>query len=64
MKKDSSRGIVEIVILLVIALVIIFLVGLQPSDIWDKFAKPILEKSWDIIVAVAHAIADAIKSKI
>lgn len=62
MKKETgNRGIIEIVVLLVIALVIIFLMGMEPSDVWTKFAWPILEKSWEIIVAVAQAIAGAIK---
>lgn len=62
MKKETgNRGIVEIIVLLIVALVIIFLMGLQPSDVWTKFAWPILEKSWEIIVAVAQAIAGAIK---
>lgn len=63
MKKETgNRGIIEIVVLLVIALVIIFLMGMEPSDVWTKFAWPILEKSWEIIVAVAQAIAGAIKN--
>lgn len=61
-KNPGSRGIVEIVVLLVVALVIIFLMGLQPGDVWTRFARPILEKSWEIILAVAQAIAGAIKS--
>jgi hypothetical protein len=62
MKKETgNRGIVEIIVLLIVALVIIFLMGLQPSDVWTKFAWPILEKSWEIVVAVAQAIAGAIK---
>jgi protein-S-isoprenylcysteine O-methyltransferase Ste14 len=67
MKKlgnGNSRGIVEIVVLLVVALVIIFLMGLQPSDVWNKFAWPILEKSWEIVVAVAQAIANTIKDAV
>jgi hypothetical protein len=60
-KHQPNRGIVEILVLVVIALVIIFLVGLEPGDVWERFAKPILEKSWEIVLAVAHAIADAIK---
>lgn len=63
-KNTRNRGIVEIVVLLVVALVIIFLMGLQPSDVWTKFAQPILVKSWDIVVSVAQAIADAIKAKV
>lgn len=62
MKKHTpNRGIIEIIVLLIIALVIIFLVGLQPADVWNRFAWPILEKSWEIIVNVAQAIAGAIK---
>lgn len=65
MKKNTgNRGIVEIVVLLIVALVIIFLLGFQPTDVWTKFAWPILEKSWEIIVAVAQAIAGAIKSAV
>ncbi len=65
MKKNTeSRGIVEIVVLLIVALVIIFLLGFQPADIWTKFAWPILEKSWEIVVAVAQAIANAIKDAV
>jgi hypothetical protein len=60
-KRHPNRGIIEIVVLLVVALVIIFLVGLEPGEVWDRFAKPILEKSWEIIVAVSRAIADAIR---
>lgn len=63
-KHRSNRGIIEIVVLLVIALVIIFLVGMQPADLWNKFAWPILLKSWEIIVSVAQAIAGAIKGAI
>lgn len=63
-KHVPNRGIVEIVVLLVIALVIIFLVGLEPADVWNKFAWPILLKSWEIIVAVAQAIAGAIKAAV
>lgn len=65
MKKNTGRrGIVEIVVLLVVALVIIFLVGLQPNDVWTKFAQPILLKSWEIVLAVAEAIAGAIKDAV
>ncbi len=65
MKKNTeSRGIVEIVVLLIVALVISFQLGFQPADIWTKFAWPILEKSWEIVVAVAQAIANAIKDAV
>lgn len=60
-RRRQNRGIVEIVVLLVIALVIIFLVGLEPGDVWTRFAEPILSKAWEIVVAVARAIADAIR---
>jgi protein-S-isoprenylcysteine O-methyltransferase Ste14 len=63
-KRTGSRGIVEIVVLLIVALVIIFLMGLQPADVWTKFAQPILLKSWEIILAVAEAIAGAIKQAV
>jgi protein-S-isoprenylcysteine O-methyltransferase Ste14 len=61
-RREGSRGIIEIVVLLVVALVIIFLIGLEPADLWTRFLKPILEKSWEIIVAIAQAIAGAIKA--
>lgn len=61
---NRSRGFVELIVLLVVALVIIFLVGLEPGDVWDKFARPILEKGWEIIVAIAKAIAGAIRSSV
>jgi len=64
MKSASSRGFIEIILLVVIALVIIFLVGLEPSDLWSEWIKPLFLKLWDVLVAISKAIALAIKSAI
>lgn len=60
--KNQRRGFVELLVLVVVALVIIFLLGLQPSDVWTQWVQPLFLKLWDVIVAIARAIAAVIKS--
>lgn len=64
MKEHKSGGFIEIILIVVVALVIIFLVGLEPADLWEVWLKPVLIKFWDVLVAISKAIAIAIKEAV
>lgn len=63
-QHPKSRGFVEIVVLVLVALVIVFLVGLEPAEVWSEWLKPLIVKVWDVFVLIAKAIATAIKDAV
>jgi hypothetical protein len=59
MKKN--KGFVQIIILLLILVVVAYLLGFDPSNIWSGFIYPILNFIWTAILWVAQIFANIIK---
>ena len=59
--KNTRRGFIKFIVLIIIVLVIGQLLGYGPVDLWNKVIWPVIQIGWKIILIIVKLIVEALK---
>lgn len=54
----NNRGFIHIIVIILIAVLILSFLNINPRDIWDDYALPILQFIWNAILAILGFVVD------